>query len=181
MLRANSAAQVGEGGASGGGGREKLSMPGMAVADAETGELVVLRNKTAFEEEDDAEVEDVGAEIGGGTMHRRQTAAARAERGLEPVSYKLTSLVGVPDDKAAELQVYRARLEAELVGAIEREAGREEKRKQLLREEKVDWKRAKLVDAFRKERAQARREIEQLRYDNELSLAHKLASLGLLK
>jgi hypothetical protein len=162
-------------------GGERAAPRGMTVADAETGELFVLSKLTAFEEMDAEEVEKAAGAMGGGTLHARQTAQKRAEQGLPPVSFAPAALVGVPEEKAAELQVYRARLDAEVVAAIEREEAREEMRKKLLREEAAEWKKKKLLEAFKKERAQARRELEQLRYDNELALAHKLASLGLLK
>jgi len=51
----------------------------------------------------------------------------------------------------------------------------------MLAGEAVGWKREGMERAFRKERAQAKTEIEGLQYDNELSLAHKLARMGLLK
>jgi hypothetical protein len=171
-----SAAAEGGGGEKGGAG-----LRGMTVADAETGELFVLGNKTAFEEMDAEEVEQTAGAMGGGTLHARQTAAKRAERGMDPVSFAPAALVGLAPEKAAELQIYRARLDAEVVAAVEREEAREEARKKLLRDEPAEWKRKKLAEAFKKERAQARRELEQLRYDNELSLAHRLASLGVLK
>jgi len=79
------------------------------------------------------------------------------------------------------LQLYRIRLDKQISDAIKREEDREKRRGEMLAGEAVGWKREGMERAFRKERAQAKTEIEGLQYDNELSLAHKLARMGLLK
>jgi len=87
----------------------------------------------------------------------------------------------VSADEAAELHLLRARLDEQVRDAVAREESREIHRQEVIAATAQRWKRDAIRKEFAQERRQARREIENLRYDNEMALAHKLARMGLLK
>jgi hypothetical protein len=153
----------------------------MQVADAETGELATLNSRTIFAGEEEVASSlrlPPGVPVGDA---REQFAASRVRRGLPPITSPAPAALAVSAEEAAELHMLRERLEEQVRLAIEREQKREESRQSALAAAAHSSKREILRKEFAQERRQARREIENLRFDNEMALAHKLARMGLLK
>ena len=153
------------------------------MPDAETGELLRLNTEMALG--------DLPVGLGGagaaaaakasGLDARKQFAKARKERGLPAITEPPRMGLAVSAEEAAELHLLRARLDEQVSAAIKREEEREKHRQEMLAATTQKFKRDALRKEYAQERRQARREIENLRYDNEMALAHKLARMGLLK
>lgn len=154
----------------------------MEVADAETGELARLNTKPALEDlPTEREASSVFRKVPGVEDPAEQFAASRKARGLPALTKPAHPSLAVAAEEAAELHLLRARLDAQVAEAVAREQAREQHRQQVLEATAQKWRREALRKEFAKERRQARRELENLRYDNEMALAHKLARMGLLK
>jgi len=150
----------------------------MEVADAETGEVLTLNSSPALGDLPDRP----GPSAAPGVPNpQAQFAAARAARGLPPLTEPAHRSLAVSADEAAELHLLRARLDEQVRDAVAREESREIHRQEVIAATAQRWKRDAIRKEFAQERRQARREIENLRYDNEMALAHKLARMGLLK
>jgi hypothetical protein len=154
----------------------------MDVPDAETGELVRLNAAPALgdlaSEREPSAVLGVGAGV---KDQKEQFASSRTARGLPAVTRPAHPSLAVAAEEAAELHLLRAKLDEQVAEAVAREESREEHRQQVLAATAQKWKREAIRKEFSRERRQARRELENLRYDNEMALAHKLARMGLLK
>lgn len=154
----------------------------MDVPDAETGELVRLNATPALGNLPAGG--EPSAEFGKGPGvkdPKEQFASSRTARGLPALTRPAHPSIAVAAEEAAELHLLRAKLDEQVAEAIAREESREEHRQQVLAATAQKWKREALRKDYSKERRQARRELENLRYDNEMALAYKLARMGLLK
>lgn len=153
----------------------------MEVPDAETGELLVLNAAVAFAQAEKEEESVSHDPIPGVQRRRDQFASARERRGLPAVTAPAHRSLAVSPEVAAELHLLRARLDEQVREAVGREEAREVHRQSVLAATAQRWKRDKMRKDFAQERRQARQEIENLRYDSEMALAHALARMGLLK
>ena len=153
----------------------------MEVPDAETGELLVLNAAVAFGRSETDEESAPREPIPGVQRRRDQFASARERRGLPAVTAPAHRSLAVSPEAAAELHLLRARLDEQVREAVGREEAREVHRQNVLAATAQRWKRDKMRKDFAQERRQARQEIENLRYDSEMALAHALARMGLLK
>lgn len=91
-----------------------------------------------------------------------------------------TLLLGEPE-AVAEVSLMRHKLAGELREAEEREAMRQETRKQVLAREEPKWRRKHMRAQFLKEHEAAKRDLAQMKRDHERMLAEKLIQVNLLK